>query len=151
MSKPVFTVAEAQSMRDAARVMVHRKVSSAVVVRGGRVVGIVTENDVLRLVAKAGQAGDVPVRRAMTSPVVVASADNDLHEAIKLMVQSNIKHLPILKGDKLVGIVTLTDFVRVEPAVHEMLEQALSQVSKEAARRFEKYLARREPPSVMYG
>lgn len=149
MTRPVATLAEQRTVRDAARLMNKRRIGSAIVTRAGKVVGIVTEGDLLRVIARGKVPERIRLKAVMTTPVIVGEETMDLQDAVKLMVLNNIKKLPILRGKRLIGILTLTDFARVEPFYHEFFLRALRGVKQETRKRFTKYLAK-EPPQGMY-
>lgn len=151
MTKRVVTLPETKTTRDAARLMHKHGIGSVVVTHGGRVVGLVTESDLLKVVAKGQRVDKVLLKDMMTQPVVVGHEKDPLEEAVKLMVLHNVKKLPIMRGKRLVGIVTLTDFARVEPLYHDMFQRHLERAHRETKRKFQKYLTPREAPAVMYG
>ncbi len=150
MSKRVLTIAENKSLQEAARVMNRHGIGSLVVKRKQTVVGILTERDILAVVARGRSPGAVKVADVMSHPVVVASPTTDLEDAVKMMVLNGIKKLPVLHDDKLVGIVTFTDFARMGPMFHDVLQTALAQAKKPKVdeKKFERFVP--EPPSSMY-
>lgn len=76
-------------------------------------VGIFTERDLLRrVVAKGLDPVRTPVRDIMTSSVVCAQAEDDAWELLKVMLEANFRHLPVMEGRKLVGMVSLKEFCR---------------------------------------
>jgi citrate synthase len=99
-----------------ARVVVERmhdhRVGSVVVVDGGKVVGIVTERDVLRVLAKGGSL-DVVVSSVMTTPVDTVDADIEAPSALATMRERGYRHAPVMHGDELIGVVSLRDLMRV--------------------------------------
>lgn len=149
-AKRVVTIGEARTVQDAARIMNRNRTGCVVVTRSGRSVGIVTERDVLAVVAQGRSPHHLKIRDVMSRPVIVGEEQNDLQDAMKLMVLHNIKKLPIVRGRRLVGIVTLTDFARIEPFYHDILARALERADARARRTFSKYVATREPPPGMY-
>lgn len=150
MTRRVVTITEDKTVRDAARTM-HRHVIGAVVVkRKQRVVGILTERDILGLVAKGRNLQRIKIKDVMSAPVIVGAPDTHLEDAIKVMVVHNIKKLPVLRGTRLVGMVTLTDFARFGPVFHDAIQKALEEArappkQKERFRRLAP-----EPPVGMY-
>ncbi len=75
-----------------------------------RIVGVVTDRDLALHLAQAGDAADdVPVKACMSSPVKTIQADADLMEAAALMESSAVQRLPVLDGDRLVGVLSLKD------------------------------------------
>ena len=154
MSKRVVTVSETKTVREAARLMNRHEIGSVVVTNRGKVMGIVTGRDVLRIVALGKDADKLKMSNIMSRPVIVGEEDHDLPSAIKVMVLHKIKKLPVVRGARLVGIVTLTDFARVGPVVHDMMAKALHDVGakhrKQAAKRFKKFIADKQPPTSFY-
>jgi CBS domain-containing protein len=85
-----------------------------VVTRKGKPVGIMTERDVLKkIVCGCKNPEQTRVSEIMSKPLIVGRVDMDWLEAVKLMLDRNIKKLPILDDERLVGLVTLTDIARM--------------------------------------
>lgn len=98
------------SALDAARAMNARRIGSLVVVEQGRVVGIVTERDMLtRLVAAERPPQQTPVHAIMSTPVITCRPETPLDDLRALMRQRRIRHCPVVSGGFLVGIVSLGD------------------------------------------
>jgi CBS domain-containing protein len=93
----------------AIRRMAEAGVGSVAVCEGARLVGIFTERDVLRLAAKASALDGVRVADAMTREVITVSADTDLVAAARLMGERRIRHLPVVEGENLLGMVGIRD------------------------------------------
>jgi CBS domain-containing protein len=111
MSRKVLTAAEDETLGDAARKMVRQGVGSLVVVRGKTPVGIVTEGDISRAVARGTDAWNVPIRSAGRKKLITIEPDARIEEAAKLMSEAGVKKLPVTDDGRLVGIVTQTDIV----------------------------------------
>ena len=108
----VVTITEPQSVLDAAQVLVDRNIGGLVVVEGQRPTGILTERDVLRLTARhPGELGTIPVGRVMTREVITASPQDELSELMDVMTENKIRHLPVMDGDRLAGIVSIGDLL----------------------------------------
>ena len=124
MVRKVVTVNEDYPVNDAARVMNKFEIGSLIVVSEGKAVGIVTERDFLkRVVAESKDAKKTKVKDVMTSPLVVVGPEIELEEAVKLMFQMKIKKLPVIEGERLVGLVSLTDVARFHPQIMKVLKQ----------------------------
>jgi CBS domain-containing protein len=127
------TVPETATAADAIRVMnEHRVGAVAVLSAGGAIAGIFTERDVLKKLALSGRdPARTPVRELMTSPVETASADTTSADALTLMLQRHIRHLPIVDGSgKLLGVLSIRNLLQgqVEELAHQLdsLEQYVS-------------------------
>jgi CBS domain-containing protein len=104
--------AEAPAL-EAVRQMVGANIGSLVVTDGDEVAGIVTERDYLRRVAEEGPADDsVSVRDIMSSPLVVVSPETEIDECMAVMTDRRIRHLPVVDGGDVVGIVSIGDVVK---------------------------------------
>lgn len=97
------------SVRDAVRRMAEADVGSVAVCDGSRLVGIFTERDLLRLAGEGADLDAVTVERAMTRDLVTVSPDDDITGAARLMGERRIRHLPVVQGENLLGIVGIRD------------------------------------------
>jgi len=109
MTAEVATLEPDASMADAARVMVRGGFGSVVVVLGRMLLGILTERDVLRAAADEPDLAAVTVETWMTADPDTAGPDFDTEEAASLMLSRGFRHLPIVDGEDLVGMVSLRD------------------------------------------
>ncbi|HEU5001371.1 MAG TPA: citrate/2-methylcitrate synthase [Actinomycetota bacterium] len=121
MSRPVLTASPSDYVATCAALMNSRKVGSVVVVDEGKVVGIFTERDLVRLSA-SGPGTDwskQPVSESMHAGVDTVAPDTGISDAFRLITEKGYRHLPIVDGDKLLGIVTMRDLMgvaRIQPA-----------------------------------
>jgi CBS domain-containing protein len=111
MTPDVLTLDPATSLVEAARRMNERRVGAVVVTEGDRLVGIVTERDVLRAVATG--VVDGPVADAMTRSPETVAPDESAGQAAALMIHGGFRHLPVVDGGDVVGMVSIRDLVRV--------------------------------------
>ncbi|HEX3290165.1 MAG TPA: CBS domain-containing protein [Gaiella sp.] len=111
MTPDVLGLDPATSLVEAARRMNERRVGAVVVTEGDRLVGIVTERDVLRAVATG--AVDGPVADAMTRSPETIAPDESAGQAAALMIHGGFRHLPVVDGVDVVGMVSIRDLVRV--------------------------------------
>lgn len=112
MSRLVLTVGPGQPLRDVAKLMTERGVGAAVVVdpdAPGQ--GIVTERDILRAYAADRITGDEPVSDHSTERAVFAAPDWSLEQAAEEMVRGNFRHLIVVDGAQVVGILSMRDIV----------------------------------------
>jgi CBS domain-containing protein len=113
MKSPVVSIDPEQSVRAAAQVMRDHGIGSVVVGRLDRVVGILTERDVLHAAAQIGDLEGARVGDHMTAPVVTASANWDVTVAATEMTQRHIRHLVVVERDQPLGVVSLRDVLSV--------------------------------------
>src|SRR5881409_2003259 len=104
--------AEASAL-DAVKRMVEANIGSLLVTRDGEVAGIVTERDYLRRVALEGPADEeVTVGQIMSSPLIVVTPETAIDECMALMTDRRIRHVPLVEGGEVVGIVSIGDVVK---------------------------------------
>lgn len=109
----ILAVSPSSTVLDALRLMAERNVGAALVVEHNRLVGIVTERDYARKVALAGKrSSDTEVRDVMTSQVITIDPTWTAEQCLALMDEKQIRHLPVLEGERLVGVVSIRDAVR---------------------------------------
>ena len=110
--RDVVTVTGSRSVLEAVHILVENNIGGLVVVEGPHPVGILTERDVLRLTAQSpGELSGILVRDAMTTALVTASPEDELRSTMDVMTENRIRHLPVLDGGELVGIVSIGDLV----------------------------------------
>ena len=109
MTTPVETTAPDATAGEAARLLEEADVGSLVVCDGDDAVGIITESDVVGLVARDVDAELVRVADAMSTDLVTVRPDDAIEEAARLLVENDIRRLPVCEDGRLVGIVTTTD------------------------------------------
>jgi CBS domain-containing protein len=112
MSRTLLTVAPEDSLKQVAERMVSRDVGAALVTEGERLVGIVTERDVLRAVARGTSEG-TGVADLMTPDPETMEPDESTQHAAVLMIHGGFRHLPIVEGDEIVGMLSIRDLMRV--------------------------------------
>ncbi len=111
MTKDVLAVLPSHSLAEAAQVMVERDVGAAMVVEKGELMGIITERDLLRALARSLVPWNTPVSDCMTSDPITIEPEVPAEEAVRAMVDKGFRHLPVLKDGEIVGIVSMRDLV----------------------------------------
>ena len=123
------TVKPEDSIQSAAQIMRDEDTGAVPVVDKGRTIGMVTDRDiVVRAVADGGQLNR-PVREIVTSAVITATPDMSTREASQLMSEHQIRRLPVVEGDRLVGIVSLGD-IAVKEGKDSRSGDTLQQISE---------------------
>jgi len=109
----VHTIAPTASVLDAVRRMAEKNIGALLVVEGERVVGIVSERDYARkIVLLARSSKDTPLRDIMSTPVMYVRPDQSSEECMALMTENRLRHLPVMDGGRLVGLVSIGDLVK---------------------------------------
>ena len=112
MTKNVITIDADKTVIEAADLMSQNNVGDLVVMDKDTPVGIVTERDLVRRVLAERKSLNIKVSEVMTTPLRVIDPEAPLKEAARRMVNKGIRRLPVIKDNKLVGIITATDFAR---------------------------------------
>jgi signal-transduction protein with cAMP-binding, CBS, and nucleotidyltransferase domain len=112
--KDVVSVDAHYTVEDAVRSMNARKISALMVNDNGKTVGILTERDVVRCyIANDGKSfKEVPIRDAMTTDLMVAEMGDDLSDVMAIMVEKNIRHLPVIEDGQVIGMLSIRDIVQ---------------------------------------
>ena len=130
-SKPaqaVHALEPAASVHRAVALMADRNVGAIVVVESGKVVGIVSERDCARkLVLPERSARDTTLVDIMSSPVMCVHPHRTIAECMALMTENRLRHLPVMEGERLIGLVSIGDLVK---AVIEDQQQEISQLTQ---------------------
>jgi len=114
MVKNVITVNADVKVREAVKLMNEYNIGCLIVENNGKVAGIVTERDLLkRVIEEAKDPERASVSEIMSQPLIVGSINMDIEDVVRHMFKYKIKKLPILEDGHLVGLITLTDIVRV--------------------------------------
>jgi CBS domain-containing protein len=118
MTADVLTVAPDSPVAAVAAAMVKGRIGSAVVMQGQMLVGIFTERDVLRSAASGGDLARSPVSQWMTPDPETAEPNVDSERAAEIMLGNGFRHLPVVEGNALVGIVSLRDLLSIRIRRH---------------------------------
>lgn len=103
------------SVFEAVKQMVEAGVGSLLVTEGGKTAGIFTERDYLRRMTLEGRdAQETPVREVMSSPLVVVTPQNTIDECMAMMTDRRIRHLPVVDGGEVAGVVSIGDLVKFQ-------------------------------------
>jgi CBS domain-containing protein len=131
MAFRVVTVSPDATVQIAIGRMLEENVGSVAVCEGERLVGIFTERDVLRLAGEGPDFAAIRVGDVMTRQLVTLSPDDDILGAARLMGERKIRHLPVLEGENLLGMVGIREVVR---ALVERLWRTHDEEARERAR-----------------
>ena len=133
-SKPdqsVATIAPDAAVFEAVKQMAERNVGALVVLEGEKIAGIISERDYARKVAlMARSSRETLVREVMTAPVMTVRPDQTNEECMALMTQHRLRHLPVVDGGRMVGVVSIGDLVKdiisEQKEIIQQLEQYIS-------------------------
>jgi len=127
MTEGVISVEKDTSVKEAAAIMRENDIRGLVVTEDGEAVGIVAGKDLLyEVVAEDMRPSDITVEDVMTTHLVTAHPHDDVSEIAKAMIENNISRIPIMQGEKLVGIVTHTNIMTTWPGYVDLMEERFS-------------------------
>ena len=112
MNNSIVSVDSSVSATDAAKMMEDTNVGAVIVLENGSPIGIVTDRDFAIKITAHSYPIDTPVRRIMSSPLISIDSSSDLWTASDLMSSRNVRKLPVIDDDKVVGIITSSDIVK---------------------------------------
>ncbi|WP_299353141.1 CBS domain-containing protein [uncultured Shimia sp.] len=123
----VVTVKPGTSVSDAAKILAEKRIGTVVVSSDGSSAdGILSERDIVRELAKQGGACLAePVNTYMTSELVTCTMRDDLNDVLAKMTEGRFRHMPVLEGDKMIGLITLGDAVKARLSELAMEKDAL--------------------------
>jgi CBS domain-containing protein len=115
----VFAIEPSTRLGEVVRSLVEHKIGSLLICdqHDGkrRVLGIITERDILRACAERGsQFGDVPVTEYMTTEMITGSPENSVEHIMGVMTDHRIRHLPVMEEDQLIGLISIGDVVKAQ-------------------------------------
>ena len=126
--REVFSIAPEASVFEALERMAKHNIGALLVVSQDKMVGIVSERDCIRKVDLKGRnVKETPVREIMTEDVITVDCSQPLEECMSLMIDRNIRHLPVYDGGELVGLLSVRDVLR---EVIEVQQDMLSQLER---------------------
>jgi CBS domain-containing protein len=110
----VWSITPDATVYDALKLMAEKEIGALLVLDQGQVLGILSERDYARKVILKGKfSKDVPVREIMTDRVLYVRPRQTVEECMALMVDKNVRHLPVIEAEKIVGIISIGDVVKV--------------------------------------
>jgi len=124
-SKPLITIDGETSAQDAIKLMVEKNIGALVVTEKGKLVGIVTERDILKKCCPEASCEEVKVREIMSKPLVTVDAETPIGVAVETMTNKKIRRLLVTEGKKIVGIVTQKDLMKGTLEAFRAMDSAL--------------------------
>ena len=120
----VVSVSREAPVLEAIRVMAEHHIGAVLVMDGGQLIGIASERDYARKVILQGRSShDTPVATIMSSPVVCVTPQDTIAECMGIMTEKHIRHLPVIDGEQVVGVISIGDLVK------ETIEEQKQEIS----------------------
>jgi len=123
MTRKVKSVGVTQPIIEAIQLMYKHDIGSVIVIQRGKPVGIITDRDLIRNIALSQlDPMSLTAKDVMSTPLITIDENATIEEAAQMMVRNRVKRLPVLRGEKLVGIITVTDIARATPQLVKVFD-----------------------------
>jgi len=124
----VHSIAPEAPVLDAIRLMAQHGVGALLVMQGGKLLGVVSERDYARkVILKGKSSNDTAVSHIMSAPVLTVNAEQSVHDCMRIMTEHRIRHLPVVEGERVIGVLSIGDLVR---AVVEEQQQTIADLEQ---------------------
>ncbi|MBR9707296.1 MAG: CBS domain-containing protein [Candidatus Diapherotrites archaeon] len=130
MTHGVITVKKTDSLQKAAARFLRKNIDALFIVVDGKPKGVITKSDILERAVSGEDLNSIQVKDVMHSPVRTVSVGVDVSSAIKVMRDFNVTKLGVVEGSKLAGVITQEDFVKVTPALFDLIYELGAQGRK---------------------
>ena len=109
----IWSIDPNSSVLNTIKLMADKKVGALLIMEDEKLVGIVSERDYARKVILKGRASDdTPVKDIMTREIIYATPENSVEDCMELMTEKHVRHLPVLDGDEVTGVLSIGDLVK---------------------------------------
>ena len=126
MNRNVIVASPSSTLKEAATIMYKKHIGSLVIVENESIVGIITTSDIIKAVANGVDLENTKVEDVMSRNVTTIEDDKTVEVAFNLMMEKNIKRVPVTKDGKLVGLITASDIITVEPKLIQGIAKLIS-------------------------
>ena len=129
--RQVYSVPPEAPVLEAIRVMAEHRIGALLVMKGESLAGIVSERDYALKVILPGRGSDTPARDIMSSPVLTVSPDATVQQCMQLVTDKRVRHLPVVEGGRVVGMISIGDLVKAVIAEQQhQIEQLESYIHR---------------------
>jgi len=123
MTRTFVSVSPNTTAAECAKEMIQKKVGSLIVGEKQKLVGILTEGDIIKAIAKMRDLTKIKAHEIMTKKVVTLSPSDDIYDALLKMKQKKIRWLPVTVQGRVIGMITVKDIVVIEPELYDMVAE----------------------------
>ena len=126
MTKAPISISPEATIKECADVMNKERLGSLLVKKDNKLLGIITDQDIVRkIIAKGADPLTTKIEKHMEKELVTISPEKDIFDAITLMASKNIKQLPVMDGNIMLGLLTQKDILKIEPELFDLLVDKL--------------------------
>jgi len=124
MTKSPITTTPENVLSDCAKQMESKHVGGLLIIDNEKLKGVITEQDIVRkAIAKGKDPKNTKVRDVMETKVITISPDKDIYDALVMMRDNNIRHLPVLHKNEMLGLLTIKDILKIEPQLFDLIAE----------------------------
>jgi len=123
--KPAFVTPQS-TVIECTRLMLDKHVGSLLVKEDEKLLGFLTERDLVRMISLGIDPRTTEVKRIMTTRIITITPEKDIYEAILLMNKENLRRLPVILNGKVIGLITLRDILTIQPTLFELILDKIS-------------------------
>ena len=124
----VYRIEPEAPVLEAIRIMAERSVGALLVMEGEHLVGVISERDYARkVILKGRSSNETPVRQIMSTPVMSVAPSESVRECMRIMTENRVRHLPVVQGERVVGVLSIGDLVRATVEEQQQTIQQLEQ------------------------
>ncbi len=125
MTKKLITVPKETTIDKCAEIMKKNDVGGLIIRENNKVLGLITEKDIVQRVIAQNLSQETPVKDVMSTRITTIDPEKDIYEALILMNQEEIRRLPVVLNNKLVGLLTDTDILKLQPSLFEIVSEKI--------------------------
>ena len=126
MTKKPVSVTQDDTIRNCTQLMLNKHVGSLLVKEGEKLLGFLTERDLVRMISMGVDPNTTRVKQIMTKKIVAISPEKDIYDAIVLMNKENVRRLPVIINNKIIGLITVRDILTIQPTLFELIMDKIS-------------------------
>ncbi|MFC1685500.1 cyclic nucleotide-binding/CBS domain-containing protein [Nanoarchaeota archaeon] len=149
MTRTFVSVSPNVSVAVCSKEMLSKKVGSLIVKEGQKLLGILTEGDVIKAIAMKNELSKIKAREIMTKKVVTVSPNEDLYGALKKMKVKKVRWLPVTVKGRVIGLITVKDIIVLEPRLFDIVAEFTP--IREEAKKIKTIQARRSKKALQMG
>jgi len=124
MTKKLITISPDTKILDCSKIMLKNNIGGILIKQGNQLKGILTEKDILKFFAQNTDK-NIPVKEVMAKHVITIEPEKDLYEAMLLMSEEEVRRLPVVSNNKLIGHLTQKDILKIQPALFEICAEKI--------------------------
>ena len=121
MSKRPITILPDEIIINCTKLMLDKHVGSLLVKENEKLEGVLTERDLVRMISLGIDPKTTKVKQIMTKKIITITPEKDIYDAILLMNKENVRRLPVILNDKIIGLLTIRDILTLQPTLFDLI------------------------------